>query len=200
MQKVWIKLAMFLAVALVFQSIRLIMPMIPGPVNMFLIGSLLNTVMVLSIWCTDSPWAAVIGILLPLGAFMQGQLPVVLMIPVVALGNAVYILLVGKFKRSKLVYASPLVKAVLLYGGTWLVVNTIGLPPPVSGMILFMMSWPQIVTGAIGLFLANKVYKYLDSIRLSGKVVDCLLMGSRSSLCLNINQPARSKPLCWQKN
>lgn len=166
MQKVWIKLAMFLAVALVFQSIRLIMPMIPGPVNMFLIGSLLNTVMVLSIWCTDSPWAAVIGILLPLGAFMQGQLPVVLMIPVVALGNAVYILLVGKFKRSKLVYASPLVKAVLLYGGTWLVVNTIGLPAPVSDMILFMMSWPQIVTGAIGLFLANKVYKYLDSVRL----------------------------------
>lgn len=166
MQRVWIKLAMFLAVALVFQSIRLIMPMIPGPVNMFLIGSLLNTVMVLSIWCTNSRWAGIIGIMLPLGAFMQGQLPVVLMIPVVALGNAVYILLVGKFKRSKLVYASPLVKAVLLYGGTWLVVNTIGLPATVSGMILFMMSWPQIVTGAIGLFLANKVYKYLDSIRL----------------------------------
>ncbi len=166
MQRVWIKLAMFLAVALVFQSIRLIMPMIPGPMNMFLIGSLLNTVMVLSIWCTDSPWAAVIGILLPLGAFMQGQLPVVLMIPVVALGNAVYILLAGKFKQSKLAYVSPLVKAVLLYGGTWLVVNTIGLPVPVSSMILFMMSWPQIVTGAIGLFLANKVYKYLDSIRL----------------------------------
>lgn len=166
MQKVWIKLAMFLAVAFVFQSIRLIMPMIPGPVNMFLIGSLLNTVMVLSIWCTGSPWAAVIGILLPLGAFMQGQLPVVLMIPVVGLGNAVYILLAGKFKQSKLVYVSPLVKAVLLYGGTWLVVHTIGLPTPVSGMILFMMSWPQIVTGAIGLFLANKVYRYLDSIRL----------------------------------
>lgn len=166
MQKVWIKLAMFLAVAFVFQSIRLIMPMIPGPVNMFLIGSLLNTVMVLSTWCTGSPWAAVIGILLPLGAFMQGQLPVVLMIPVVALGNAVYILLAGKFKQRKLVYISPLVKAALLYGGTWLVVNTIGLPVPVSGMILFMMSWPQIVTGAIGLFLANKVYKYLDSIRL----------------------------------
>lgn len=166
MQKVWIKLAMFLAVAFVFQSIRLIMPMIPGPVNMFLIGILLNTVMVLSIWCTGSHWAAVIGILLPLGAFMQGQLPVVLMIPVVALGNAVYILLAWKFKQSKLVYASPLIKAVLLYGGTWLVAHTIGLPAPVSGMILFMMSWPQIVTGAIGLFLANKVYKYLDSIRL----------------------------------
>ena len=107
MQRVWIKLAMFLAVALVFQSIRLIMPMIPGPVNMFLIGSLLNTVMVLSIWCTNSRWAGIIGIILPFGAFMQGQLPVVLMIPVVALGNAVYILLSGKMATEQVVVSKP---------------------------------------------------------------------------------------------
>ena len=166
MQKVWIKLAMFLAVAFVFQRLLLLLPMLPFPLPLFFIVLLLHPVMLLRLWCTGSPWAAVIGILLPLGAFMQGQLPVVLMIPVVGLGNAVYILLAGKFKQSKLVYVSPLVKAVLLYGGTWLVVHTIGLPTPVSGMILFMMSWPQIVTGAIGLFLANKVYRYLDSIRL----------------------------------
>ena len=164
MQRVWIKLAMFLAVALVFQSIRLIMPMIPGPVNMFLIGSLLNTVMVLSIWCTNSRWAGIIGVLLPLGAFMQGQLPV--MIPVVALGNAVYILLSGRWQQSRLLYLSPFVKALILYAGTLSVLHIIDLPAPVSGMILLMMSWPQIVTGAIGLFLANKVYKYLDSVRL----------------------------------
>ena len=70
MQRVWIKLAMFLAVALVFQSIRLIMPMIPGPVNMFLIGSLLNTVMVLSIWCTNSRWANIIGIIFTIFFFI----------------------------------------------------------------------------------------------------------------------------------
>lgn len=164
MQKVWIKLAMFLAVAFVFQSIRLVMPMIPGPVNMFLIGSLLNTVMVLSIWCTGgSPWAAVIGILLPLGAFMQGQLPVVLMIPVVALGNAVYILLSGRWQQSRLLYLSPFVKALILYAGTLSVLHIIDLPAPVSGMILLMMSWPQIVTGTIGLLLAKRVFKYLEN-------------------------------------
>lgn len=165
MPKVWIKLAMFLAVALVFQSIRLIIPMIPGPVNMFLIGSLLNTVMVLSIWCTGSRWAGSIGVLLPLGAFMQGQLPVVLMIPVVGVGNAIYILLAGKWHESRLVYLAPLVKALVLYAGTLLAVRIVDLPVPVSGMILFMMSWPQIVTGTIGLLVAKRVYRYLENFK-----------------------------------
>lgn len=165
MQKVWIKLAMFLAIALLFQSIRLMIPMIPGTVNMFLIGSLLNTVMVLSIWCTGSRWAASIGVLLPLGAFMQGQLPVVLMIPVVAIGNAVYILLSGKWQASRLVYFTSFVKASILYAGTLLAVDIMDLPAPVSGMMLFMMSWPQVVTGTIGLLVAKRVFRYLENTR-----------------------------------
>ena len=40
--KKWINLALLLAVAFLLQSIRLIIPMVPGPLNMFLIGSLLN--------------------------------------------------------------------------------------------------------------------------------------------------------------
>lgn len=165
MQKVWIKLAMFLAIALLFQGIRLMIPMMPGTVNMFLIGSLLNTVMVLSIWCTGSRWAPSIGALLPLGAFMQGQLPVVLMIPVVAVGNAVYILLAGKWHDSKLLYFSPFVKASVLYAGTLLAVDIMDLPAPVSGMMLFMMSWPQLITGTIGLLVAKRVFRYLKNTR-----------------------------------
>ena len=72
MKRTWTLLAMFLALAMLVQSIRLFIPMIPGPVNMFLIGSLLNTIMVLSIWQTGSRWAAMIGGLLPFGAFAQG--------------------------------------------------------------------------------------------------------------------------------
>lgn len=163
MQKVWIKLAMFLAIALLFQGIRLMIPMIPGTVNMFLIGSLLNTVMVLGIWCTGSRWAGMIGILLPLGAFVQGQLPVVLMIPVVAAGNAIYILLAGKWQDSGLVYVSSFVKAAVLYAGTLAAVRILDLPAPVSAMLLFMMSWPQIVTGTIGILLAKRVFRYLEN-------------------------------------
>ena len=88
------ELAMFLALAFLLQSLRLLMPMIPGPVNMFLIGSLLNMVMALAIWRTRTRWAAIIGVLLPIGAFFQGQLPVAPMIPVVAAGNAFFTLAV----------------------------------------------------------------------------------------------------------
>ena len=35
--KVWVRLAFFLALALVMQSIRLVVPL-PGPVNMFLLA------------------------------------------------------------------------------------------------------------------------------------------------------------------
>lgn len=94
---------------------------------------------------------------------MQGQLPVVLMIPVVALGNAVYILLSGRWQQSRLLYLSPFVKALILYAGTLSVLHIIDLPAPVSGMILLMMSWPQIITGTIGLFLAKRVFKYLEN-------------------------------------
>ena len=53
--KKWINLALLLAVAFLLQSIRLIIPMVPGPLNMFLIGSLLNMVMVLAIWHEHTP-------------------------------------------------------------------------------------------------------------------------------------------------
>lgn len=157
MNRTWTMLAMFLAIALLVQSIRLVIPMIPGPVNMFLIGSLLNTVMMLSIWHTDSRWAAVIGGVLPLGAFVQGQLPIVWMIPVVAGGNIVFTLWAGFFRHSRLLYLAPVVKAALLYSGTMIVGQLLELPEAMMAIMLFMMSWPQLVTGMVGIFLARKI-------------------------------------------
>lgn len=165
MRRQWIILAMFLAIALMVQSIRLFIPMIPGPVNMLWIGSLLNMVMVLSIWKTGSRWAAIIGALLPIGAFLQGQLPIVLMMPVVACGNSVFTIWAGFFRRSWLLYLGPFVKAAILYGGTAMVVRAMELPEAVTAMLLVMMSWPQILTGTIGILLAQRVsHKILTSL------------------------------------
>lgn len=65
------------------------------------IGSLLNAVMILSIWQTGSCRACIIGLILPVGAFLQGQLPLVLMIPVIALGNICYMVWAHVFRRSR---------------------------------------------------------------------------------------------------
>ena len=107
-QKLLIELAMFLAIAFLLQSLRLLLPMIPGPVNIFFVGSLLNMVMALAIWRTQTRWAAMIGLLLPIGAFFQGQLPIAPMIPVVAIGNAVFTLAAdAQLRPSRLSRAIP---------------------------------------------------------------------------------------------
>lgn len=130
------------------------LPMIPGPVQMFLIGSLLNAVMAMAVRSTRTRWALVIGAALPVGAFWQGQLPVLPMVPVVALGNMAFQLAVF-YLRGRSVFAAPVLKAALLYTGTQLVLDLLALPAPLAALLGFMMSWPQIVTGVLGLLLAR---------------------------------------------
>lgn len=154
MQIAWLRLSFFLALALILQGLRLFLPMIPGPVQMFLIGSLLNAAMAMAVRSTRTRWALVIGAALPVGAFWQGQLPVLPMVPVVALGNMAFQLAVF-YLRGRGVFAAPVLKAALLYAGTQLVLDLFALPAPLAALLSFMMSWPQIVTGVLGLLLAH---------------------------------------------
>ena len=155
--KIWVELSLFLAVALLLQNARLLFPLLPAPANQFLIGSLLHLVMALSIFRTKSPWAAAVGVLLPIFAFLSGYLLVAAMIPVIAAGNVVYILLVGRWQKSALIFLVPVLKALLLFTGAQGVIYFLSLPPPLAGMLSFMMSWPQIVTGTAGILAARSL-------------------------------------------
>jgi len=155
--KIWVELSLFLAVALLLQNARLLFPLLPAPANQFLIGSLLHLVMALSIFRTESPWAAAVGVLLPISAFLSGYLLVAAMIPVIAAGNVVYILLVGRWQKSALIFLVPVLKALFLFTGAQGVIYFLSLPPPLAGMLSFMMSWPQIVTGTAGILAARSL-------------------------------------------
>ena len=155
--KIWVELSLFLAVALLLQNARLLFPLLPAPANQFLIGGLLHLVMALSIFRTKSPWAAAVGVLLPISAFLSGYLFVAAMIPVIAAGNVVYILLVGRWQKSSLIFLVPVLKALLLFTGAQGVIYFLSLPPPLAGMLSFMMSWPQIVTGTAGILAARSL-------------------------------------------
>mgnify|MGYP001018868948 FL=1 len=155
--KIWVELSLFLAVALLLQNARLLFPLLPAPANQFLIGGLLHLVMALSIFRTKSPWAAAVGVLLPISAFLSGYLLVAAMIPVIAAGNVVYILLVGRWQKSALIFLVPVLKALLLFTGAQGVIYFLSLPPPLAGMLSFMMSWPQIVTGTAGILAARSL-------------------------------------------
>lgn len=159
--KIYVDAGFLLALALIFQSIRLIFPMVPKEVSMFLIGSLVNMCLLLAVWRTQSYRAALIALVLPTVAFLQGQLPLIFMIPVVALGTWVYAVWGLKFQHSKLLWFAPLLKMAILLGGTLLVLQCFSLPPAAAKVLTLMMSWPQLITGVLGLVLAKQLVKYL---------------------------------------
>lgn len=153
--KIFVYAGFFLALAVMFQGLRLIFPMVPGPVQMFLVGSLVNMCLVLAVWVTRSSWAGLIGIFLPLVAFFQGALPVVLMVPVIGAGNVLYAVLANRLQDSRLLWLVPCVKTAVLYIGACIVIQVLVLPAKAAAVLAFMMSWPQIVTGLLGIGFAK---------------------------------------------
>jgi len=153
--KTYVYAAFFLAIAILLQSIRLIIPMVPGPVNMFLIGSLVNMTLLLAAIYTKNPRMALLGLILPLVAFMQGNLPIVFMVPIVGLGNVLYALLGYYLWQNRWIWIAAVAKAVFLAIGTKMLLSMIHLPDQAVAALSFMMSWPQAVTGCLGIILAK---------------------------------------------
>ena len=153
--KIYVYAAFFLAIGILLQSIRLLVPMIPGPVNMFLIGSLVNMTLLLAVLCTKNRWLASIGLLLPIVAFVQGNLPLVFLVPIVGIGNVIYALLGYSLWQSKFVWLAALIKPAFLTAGTLFALSLFALPPQAAAALSFMMSWPQAVTGCLGIVLAK---------------------------------------------
>lgn len=156
--RVWTCTAMGLALALLAQGLRFFLPLPPGIFSQLLVGGLVNLALVLTVCRSGSPWSAGIGLILPVAAFLQGQLPVLPMVPVVGIGNAVFAAMAGTLLRKNgLAWLAPFVKAALLYGGTRLVLRLVELPAPAASALSLMMGAPQVATGLLGVALAKAV-------------------------------------------
>ena len=158
--------ALLIALALALQSLRLVIPL-PQPVSTFVIGSLVHMMLVLSWRLGSLGVALLLACLLPLTAYMQGQVLVPLLIPVICIGNAVFVYLVQLFSGNRLLTLCipPLAKAVLMGVSAWCVVNIVALPnPALRKTIMFAMSVPQLVTAVIGILLARQVLLRLRKI------------------------------------
>ena len=163
----FIRAALFLAIAIIVQSLRLIFPFIPAPVNQFVLGSIINMMMVLAMLTTGNAWTAAIGIVLPLVAFLTGQLPLAPMIIVVGIGNVIYMVLAWRLFPRKAMYAAPIFKALLLFLGAKAVTSMLELPDSAANVITLMMSWPQIITGTMGIIAAKKLLPRINQFRKS---------------------------------
>ena len=114
-------------------------------------------------------WAACLRILaaaLGVFLFVRFLLPVLLpfLIPVIWLGNFIFVLLVRQFKgRHKLALCvPPVAKACVMLLAAWASLSFLALPnPALRKTVMFAMSVPQLLTAVAGILLAEQVKKRL---------------------------------------
>ena len=155
--------ALLVALALALQSLRLVLPM-PQLLSTFIIGTLVHMMLVLTLQLNGLKTALLLAFLLPLTAYVQGQVLLPFLIPVIWLGNFIFVLLVRQFKgRRKLsLLMPPLAKACVMLLAAWAALSFLALPnPALRKTVMFAMSVPQLLTAVAGILLAEQVKKRL---------------------------------------
>ena len=163
--------ALLLALTVMFQMLRPLMSLPPLASN-FVIGSLVNASLAISSVVVGIWGGIIISIVAPIIAFLQQHIKFVWMVPIIAGGNAVLVLVYGWWYRKNKwagIALAALLKFVVLFALVKMAIITFVVPPAAAAMLSLMFSWPQIVTAAIGGFLALPVLKSLvDSGKIKG--------------------------------
>lgn len=155
--------ALLVALALALQSLRLVLPM-PQLLSTFIIGTLVHMMLVLTLQLNGLKTALLLAFLLPLTAYVQGQVLLPFLIPVIWLGNFIFVLLVRQFKGSRKLSlcVPPLAKACVMLLVAWAALSFLALPnPALRKTVMFAMSVPQLLTAVAGILLAEQVKKRL---------------------------------------
>ena len=155
--------ALLVALALALQSLRLVLPM-PQLLSTFIIGTLVHMMLVLTLQLNGLKTVLLLAFLLPLTAYVQGQVLLPFLIPVIWLGNFIFVLLVRQFKDSHNLSLSipPLAKACVMLLAAWAALSFLALPnPALRKTVMFAMSVPQLLTAVAGILLAKQVKKRL---------------------------------------
>ena len=158
---------LLLALTLVFQSLRFLIPLPPW-MSTFLIGSLVNAALLVALQALGLRSALLIACVTPVVAWLQQLLPLPVFILPVALGNSLYIWLFSRLRRAGpewlAVGCAALGKAAFFFLAFRGLLSMLELPPALSAAILFVMGWPQLVTGLIGGFIAIYAWRRLKRI------------------------------------
>jgi len=168
--------AVLIALTLVFQNLRLIPIIGTGPHSQYIVGSLVNAALIVAVGTVNIYAAVTIGVIAPVVAFIQGQLPPLLpyMIPIVAVGNIVYVLLYYVLNKKNTwagIIVGAVAKFVFLFLAVRIMLHAVKgkLPENVFGKISATLSagfsWPQLITALIGGFIAITVIKAVNKVQ-----------------------------------
>ncbi|MDD6308930.1 MAG: ECF transporter S component [Clostridia bacterium] len=150
--------AVMLAITLAFQSLRFFPAIAAIPWNNYLIGTLVNFSLLTATGAVGLSSGIFISIATPLVAFLQGYLPFVVFIPVVAAGNAILCVLFYYVRKINN-YAGGIVASVV----KWMVLSLsvqpvlswfITLPPAKLTALTASFGLPQLITALLGSLLA----------------------------------------------
>jgi len=152
------RLALLVALMLIFQSLRLLLP-VPPFVSVFVIGSLVNACLLAAVETAGWRLALVPAVVAPVVAYMQQLLPLPVLIPPIAAANGAYALgynvLSGRSRLWAVVLATG-AKFAVVYLMVRGVLAHIQLPEKAAAILMMTLGWPQIITGLAGgiLYLA----------------------------------------------
>ena len=151
--------ALLVALALALQSLRLVLPM-PQLLSTFIIGTLVHMMLVLTLQLGGLKTALLLAFLLPLTAYVQGQVLLPFLIPVIWLGNFIFVLLVRQFKGSRKLSlcVPPLAKACVMLLAAWAALSFLALPKPaLRKTVMFAMRVALVLSGVVCILLAELV-------------------------------------------
>lgn len=156
--------AILLAMVLLFQSLRLFLP-IPPFFSTFVIGSLVNASLLISAEWLGIGAAVSICLAAPIIAYFQQLLLIPAFIVPVALANSLYVgifLMLLKKRYWLSVCVAAIFKSAFLYiCFSWLVI-AFTIPAKAGAAIVFVMSWPQVITGILGGVISYQITKRLQ--------------------------------------
>ncbi len=154
---IWLaKVGLAVSLGLLIPALRL-----PQPIT----GPLVNALLILTVLGAGVPAAIVVGVVTPLVALLNGvlPLPLLVLIPFIALANAAYVLVFGALRSRNYwlgLACGSVLKCVLLFAAvTWLVQLTSdaiagGKAASLPHATVGMMQWPQLATALAGGVLA----------------------------------------------
>jgi hypothetical protein len=163
-----VRTSLFLALAIVIQIMGKNFPQI----NQFLVGPIINAILILTAFMCGTTWGVSLGVLTPVLAWLTGQLasPLAPFIPFIIIGNAIFVIFYGALKNYKSygkyigIIAGAFFKYVFLSLSASKLVHVFNLaiPKKIADKLVVMMSAPQLITALIGGFLAILLIEILN--------------------------------------
>lgn len=151
-----VRASLLLAIAIIVQILGRNIPQI----NQFLVGPIVNSILILTAFVCGTWWGIGVGVLTPVIAWLVGQLPgpMAPFIPFIMIGNALFVIFFGILKDQQkwgkyigLILGSFVKFLFLSFSAAKLItVFNIGLPAKVANKLVIIMGIPQLITALIG--------------------------------------------------